>query len=152
MAGKGRAQGGGSGGYRPNAGRKHGSPPKPQLDGPPDGVDRPGDAVGYLTAVMCDKGVSAARRDAAAKSLLGAVARQGGVGKRELTALAAKHAMIDPTSPWFDETLGVNLLGVQDRWRKQKAEKQAREPATDSQWGDDLRYRGYKYPPPPDDE
>jgi hypothetical protein len=60
--------------------------------------------------------------------------------------------MIDPTSPWFDEALGVNLLGVQDRWRKQKAEKQAREPATDSHWGDDLRYRGYKYPPPPDDE
>jgi hypothetical protein len=172
MAGKGRAQGGKSGGYRENAGR----PRNPIV---PDGVKRPRDAVGYLQAVMNDEGVTAGRRDQAARALLSMIGRQGGLGKKAQAELAAKE-VTQERGEWWDEELGISLLdpgwgnrAVSAAKRKADAGKTEDEKAWEeilepserrpgkSDWGDDLRYdpeprrptgKLVRYQEPPDDE
>jgi hypothetical protein len=67
-------------------------------------------ALAYVEALLNDETASASRRDRAAFALLNLLARQGGLGKRELTKLGAKSVYLERNSPWWDEEAGKSLL------------------------------------------
>ena len=67
-------------------------------------------ALAYVEALLNDETASASRRDRAAFALLNLLARQGGLGKRELASLGAKSVHLDRKSTWWDEEAGMSLL------------------------------------------
>jgi hypothetical protein len=67
-------------------------------------------ALAYVEALLNDESASVSRRDRAAFALLNLLARQGGLGKRELAELGAKSVYLERNSAWWDEEAGESLL------------------------------------------
>jgi hypothetical protein len=138
------------------------------------------DPYAYLRAVMNDKSVSSARRDGAARTMMTALARQGGLGKKMRQELDARLIGTERGGAWWDEELGINLLDVgvrpeaaQRREERARTTKSGQQPYKEPErpsglpktdWGDDLSTEDEPYRPqrpiggvkyqgePPDDE
>jgi len=97
----------------------------------------------YLSDALSDPAVPPARRDRIAIAMLGIVARQGGLGKKQLAELAARE-IGGPGSDWYDPEFG-NLLAFTGGSENPEAAKKAQ--AHRDKW-DNLLKRVHERPLP----